>query len=203
MSNSISELVTRFLEKSSDELSAEERKLLERIVQRHARQKAALHSDQNQSTFGQRVADRVAAFGGSWTFIILFGSVMLIWIVLNTLILVRWNSAFDPYPFILLNLVLSMLAALQAPIIMMSQNRQAAKDRQDAAHDYEVNLKAEVDILSLHQKVDALRERQWNELVALQHQQIQFLSQLIAQQQTLSDASAANDPSAAHTDPAP
>lgn len=203
MSNSISELVTRFLEKSSDELSAEERRLLDRIVQRHARQKAALNADQKQSTVGERVADRVAAFGGSWTFILLFGSVMLVWIILNTLILVRWNSAFDPYPFILLNLVLSMLAALQAPIIMMSQNRQAAKDRQDAAHDYEVNLKAEVDILSLHQKVDALRERQWNELVALQHQQIQFLSQLIAQQQQVSGASAPNDQSAAHKDPAP
>ena len=106
-------------------------------------------------TFGQRLADRVASFGGSWTFILLFFSVMTVWIVLN----VAAGQAFDPYPFILLNLVLSMLAALQAPVIMMSQNRQAAKDRLDAQHDYEINLKAEMEIMTLHTKMDGCARR--------------------------------------------
>ena len=95
----------------------------------------------DQLTFGQRLADRVAAFGGSWTFISLFGAVLFLWIVLNWFLLLRLNSTFDPYPYILLNLVLSMLAAIQAPVILMSQNRQAHRDRLDAEHDYEVNLK--------------------------------------------------------------
>jgi uncharacterized membrane protein len=105
-------------------------------------------------------------------------------VVLNSLILARWRGhGFDPYPYILLNLVLSMLAALQAPVIMMSQNRQAAKDRIDAAHDYEVNLKAELEIMSLHRKMDALREHQWNELLGIQQDQIQMLKQLIEELQ--------------------
>jgi uncharacterized membrane protein len=130
-------------------------------------------------TFGQWLADRVAAFGGSWTFIILFALVLLSWIVLNSYILIRHGKAFDPYPYILLNLVLSSLAALQAPVIMMSQNRQAAKDRLNAEHDYEVNLKAELEILGLHQKLDALRDQQWGELVAMQQEQIRLLTQLL------------------------
>ncbi len=98
--------------------------------------------------------------------------------VLNSYVLARRGDAFDPYPYILLNLLLSMLAAVQAPIIMMSQNRQAAKDRLDAAHDYEVNLKAELEILSLHEKIDELRERKWAELIRLQQEQIQMLVRL-------------------------
>ena len=108
-------------------------------------------------TFGQRIADRVAAFGGSWTFIISFGVFLLIWIIINTVILL--SKAFDPYPYILLNLFLSMLAALQAPVIMMSQNRQSAKDRLKADLDYEVNLKAELEVAQLHRKMDHLNER--------------------------------------------
>ena len=130
-------------------------------------------------TFGQRLADNVAAFGGSWPFIILFGSVLLVWVVLNSYVLSRRGEAFDPYPFILLNLVLSMLAAIQAPIIMMSQNRQSAKDRLDAAHDYEVNLKAELEIMGLHEKVDALKEQQWRELIEIQQEQIRLLTELL------------------------
>jgi uncharacterized membrane protein len=109
------------------------------------------------ATFGERVADRVAAFGGSWRFIISFGIVLLGWILINSVWLIR-TPPFDPYPFILLNLVLSCLAALQAPVIMMSQNRQEAKDRQRAQNDYLINLKAELEIRSLHQKLDALRQ---------------------------------------------
>jgi uncharacterized membrane protein len=132
----------------------------------------------DKRTFGERAADRIAAFGGSWTFILLFVGVLLGWIVTNTILLVRSGSTFDPYPFILLNLLLSMVAALQAPIIMMSQNRQAAKDRLDAAHDYEVNLKAELEIVRLHEKIDDIREQKWEELVALQQEQIVLLKAL-------------------------
>lgn len=107
---------------------------------------------------GERLADRVAAFGGSWVFILCFGLILLTWILVNSEVLARWHRAFDPYPYILLNLFLSMLAAIQAPVIMMSQNRQAAKDRLQARHDYEVNLRAETEIAALHDKLDALRE---------------------------------------------
>lgn len=105
-------------------------------------------------TFGERLADRVAAIGGSWSFIIAFSLFMVAWAVLNTVVLAR--HAFDPFPFIFLNLVLSMLAALQAPVIMMSQNRQAAKDRLEIRLDYETNLRAEAEIANLHEKVDLL-----------------------------------------------
>src|SRR6185503_2652844 len=124
-------------------------------------------------TFGQRVADRVASFGGSWTFILLFLGFMGIWLLYNSI-----GKRFDPFPFILLNLILSMLAALQAPVIMMSQNRQAAKDRLDAQHDYEINTKAELEILALHTKLDDLREQQWVRLIALQERQLDILTKL-------------------------
>jgi uncharacterized membrane protein len=130
---------------------------------------------QEQLTFGQRTADRVAAFGGSWTFIFCFVLVMGIWIGLNVAGVFR----FDPFPFILLNLLLSCLAALQAPVIMMSQNRQAAKDRMEAQHDYEINLKAELEILALHEKIDELREARWRELIQMQQAQIELLSTIL------------------------
>jgi uncharacterized membrane protein len=112
--------------------------------------------EEERLTFGERIADKVAAFGGSWTFIIIFGVILLSWAGLNTIILVQ--RAFDPYPYILLNLFLSMLAALQAPVIMMSQNRQATKDRLKADLDYEVNMKAELEVAQLHRKIDRLSE---------------------------------------------
>lgn len=112
-------------------------------------------SFRDQLSFGQRVADKVAEFGGSWTFIILFITIMLVWMIINTLFIVS-EEAFDPYPFILLNLVLSSLAALQAPIIMMSQNRQSDKDRMAATLNYEVSLKTDLEIIRLHQKLDEL-----------------------------------------------
>jgi CRP/FNR family transcriptional regulator, cyclic AMP receptor protein len=113
--------------------------------------------EEERMTLGQRVADKVAAFGGSWTFIISFGVVMLVWVLMNTTALLR--DHFDPYPFILLNLFLSMTAAIQAPVIMMSQNRQSSKDRLKADLDYEVNLKAELEVAQLHRKVDNMYER--------------------------------------------
>jgi len=130
-------------------------------------------------TLGQRAADAVASFGGSWTFITIFAAIMVVWVGLNSFLLVNINKVFDPYPYILLNLFLSMLAAIQAPIILMSQNRQAEKDRLNAEHDYEVNLKAELEIMLLHEKVDLLREGQWSDLLAIQKQQLKLLEDLI------------------------
>lgn len=107
-------------------------------------------------TLGERLADKVASFGGSWTFIFCFAGVLVCWVLLNSEVLAHWHRQFDPYPYILLNLFLSMLAALQAPVILMSQNRQAATDRVHARHDYEVNLRAEFEISKLHEKLDRL-----------------------------------------------
>ncbi|MBU6437685.1 MAG: DUF1003 domain-containing protein [Betaproteobacteria bacterium] len=129
-------------------------------------------------TLGQRAADAVASFGGSWTFVGLFGATLVTWVAVNALLLRTQGQTFDPYPYILLNLFLSMLAAVQAPVILMSQNRQAEKDRQCAEHDYEVNLKAELEIMLLHDKLDSLREPQWQELIALQKQQLSLLAAL-------------------------
>lgn len=116
-----------------------------------------------------------------WTFIIGFGVALVIWVVLNSVVLIRWGDQFDPYPYIFLNLVLSMLAAIQAPVIMMSQNRQAVRDRLAAGHDYEVNLKAELEIMRLHEKMDDLRGRQIEALLASQQSQIALLTALITQ----------------------
>lgn len=148
---------------------------------KHISKNTAIAHDDTKTT-GQRAADAVAKFGGSWTFIILFGVVLICWVILNSVILANYNKAFDPYPYILLNLFLSMLASIQAPIILMSQNRQAELDRINAEHDYEVNLKAELEIMLLHEKVDLLREGQWGELLTIQKQQLQLLSDLIAKQ---------------------
>ena len=134
------------------------------------------------STFGQRAADAVATFGGSWAFIGLFAATLIAWVGLNSYVLARYQSVFDPYPYILLNLFLSMLAAIQAPIILMSQNRQAEKDRIGAEHDYEVNLKAELEIMLLHDKLDLLREGQWSSLLAIQQEQLKLLESLIARE---------------------
>jgi uncharacterized membrane protein/uncharacterized membrane protein YeaQ/YmgE (transglycosylase-associated protein family) len=125
-------------------------------------------------TLGQRVADAVAEFGGSWMFLGLFAAFMLGWILLNT----KQGPEWDPYPFILLNLILSCLAAIQAPVIMMSQNRQAAKDRVEAQRDYEVNLKSEMEVMSLHAKLDEAREIQWKALLEMQQTQMEILERL-------------------------
>ncbi len=127
-------------------------------------------------TFGERLADLIASFGGSWTFIMTFGVLLVVWIIVNSLFLGRTPP--DPYPFILLNLVLSCLAALQAPVIMMSQNRQESKDRLRAEHDYKVNLKAELEIRHLHEKIDFLLKQQSSRLFELQRMQIELMQEL-------------------------
>jgi uncharacterized membrane protein len=127
-------------------------------------------------TFGQRLADRMAAFGGSWTFLMLFALFMTVWIGANSVALL--TRPFDPYPYILLNLILSCIAAVQAPVIMMSQNRQEAKDRARGQHDYQVNLKAELEIRHLHEKMDHLLSRQWERLIEIQQVQLDLLTEL-------------------------
>ena len=121
------------------------------------------------------MSDRLASFGGSWTFIILFGVVLFTWMGFN--IVIAGTSQFDPYPFILLNLVLSCLAAIQAPIIMMSQKRQEAKDRLRSLNDYRVNLKAELEIRHLHEKMDHLITRQWQRLAEIQQLQLEIMQE--------------------------
>ena len=132
---------------------------------------------ETQLTIGQKIADKVAAFGGSWTFIITFFTFLLIWMVIN--IWVFTTKPFDPYPFILLNLILSCLAAIQAPIIMMSQNRQEQKDRQRGEHDYKINLKAELEIKLLSEKIDHLLVHQNKKLLEIQEVQVDYLEDLM------------------------
>jgi uncharacterized membrane protein len=132
----------------------------------------------NNLTLGQQPADRIAVFHGSWTFVLVFRGVLLAWVVLNTLALTRFDGVFEPTRFFL-NLIRTMLAGLQAPVIMMSQNGHAVQDRVGSKQDQEVNLKAELEILVLHQKVDTLREQQWLGLVAMQREQIALLTGLV------------------------
>jgi len=170
---------TKLLMEKMTTFTKAEREVIRRLLERkHVAHNVNTEFDE-RLTYGQRLADNVAKFGGSWTFIIIFGLILLTWVFLNSVVLARLKDAFDPYPYILLNLFLSMLASIQAPIIMMSQNRQAAKDRLDAAHDYEVNLKAEMEIETLHQKLDELREQKWAELVEMQQEQIRLLTKLL------------------------
>ncbi|KKC35582.1 membrane protein [Devosia epidermidihirudinis] len=166
----------RFLGKGEKALTKHERLVLEQSIGRRALSQDASVIFDDKSTFGQRLADGVASFGGSWTFLIIFGVVLLIWVGLN---LGLSQSAPDPYPFIFLNLLLSMLAAVQAPVIMMSQNRQAAKDRMVTSHDYECNLKAEIEIMALHDKVDRMRDGDLKALLEKQQEQIDLLTRLL------------------------
>ncbi len=155
-------------------LDPTKRKVLDHLLRRSPVARDPNVTFEQALTYGQRVADRIAVFGGSWTFIGLFLLAGAVWIGVN----LGAERPVDPFPFILLNLALSCVAALQAPIIMMSQNRLAAKDRIDAQHDYEVNLKAEMEVSALHLKVDDLREVQWRELLALQRRQLDLLETL-------------------------
>ena len=175
-SNRVEDLAKRLLDGGLKELSAREQRVLATIADRHHVTQNANRTIEARETYGDYIADRVARFGGSWTFIILFVVVLLSWITLNTLMLRQDGKAFDAYPFIFLNLILSMVAALQAPIILMSQNRQASRDRVSAGLDYEINLKAELEIMALHDKLDALRI---DRLEAMLREQSEQLGQLV------------------------
>ena len=179
MNNHPQEQFKKLILEKMETFTRQERELIRRIIERNHVVRNVNSEFDEQLTFGQRLADAVAKFGGSWTFIIIFGCILLTWVIINSVVLARLKEAFDPYPYILLNLFLSMLASIQAPVIMMSQNRQAAKDRMDAAHDYEVNLKAEMEIETLHQKLDELRDIRWAELVEMQQEQIRLLTKLL------------------------
>jgi uncharacterized membrane protein len=146
----------------------EERRVLARIASQQPTARDAADVADAQATFGEHLADRVATIAGSWGFISVFLAVLVGWMLLNVDVLMRWNLAFDPFPFIFLNLMLSTLASIQGPIIMMSQNRQAAKDRIAARLDYEVNLRAELEILQLHEKLDASIAAQLESVLAEQ-----------------------------------
>jgi uncharacterized membrane protein len=168
--------ITEFLQRELGELSETEAKVVESL-----KNKTLLADDPDdddaKSTFGQRIADKVASFGGSWTFIIIFVSILIVWIGGNVLLLT--DKGFDPYPFILLNLILSCVAALQAPVIMMSQNRQGEKDREKAQNDYMVNLKSELEIRMLHEKIDHLVLHQEQSLIEIQRVQIEMMNDIL------------------------
>jgi uncharacterized membrane protein/uncharacterized membrane protein YeaQ/YmgE (transglycosylase-associated protein family) len=162
------------LESQIRRLSTMERQVLARVLGRDRLPRAADEAFKDQLTFGERVADRVATFGGSWTFLGVFFAFMLGWMFLNT----QAQRPMDPYPFILLNLILSCLAAVQAPVIMMSQNRQASKDRFEAQLDYQVNLRAEMQISALHLKLDEARAAGRQEILEIQRRQLEVLEKI-------------------------
>ena len=179
MDQKVHDTAEKIFRSQYEQLTDIERRVAQHIAARTHISRNVAQDFPEQMTIGQKMADKVASFGGSWLFISIFMGVMFVWILLNSFILIKLSRSFDPYPYILLNLVLSMLAAIQAPIILMSQNRQAYKDRLSAEHDYEVNLKAELEIMGLHEKVDSLREKQWSELILIQQEQIKLLKQLL------------------------
>jgi uncharacterized membrane protein len=171
--------IAKYLTNQIGELSELEKTVLSSINNQSVLSDREDEKGAQDITFGQRIADKVASFGGSWTFIISFGIFILIWICLNIIWL--QNKAFDPYPFILLNLILSCLAALQAPVIMMSQNRQEEKDRERAKKDYMINLKSELEIRGLHEKIDHLIMDQQQELLEIQKIQIDMMRDILSQ----------------------
>ena len=171
-------LAEQLLDTGLDQLPERERRVITRVAERSRISRDVNSAFDEKQTFGDRLADRVARFGGSWTFIVLFLGTLVAWAVLNSVVLAWYSAAFDPYPYIFLNLMLSMLAALQAPVILMSQNRQATRDRLAAGHDYEVNLKAELEIMGLHEKLDRIRSQHLEELLRTQQEQLGLLAQL-------------------------
>jgi uncharacterized membrane protein len=178
MDERVHQLAEQLLATGLEKLSERERRVITRVAERSQISRDVNSVFEEKQTLGDRLADRVARFGGSWTFIILFLSTLAAWTVLNSVVLASYHEAFDPYPYIFLNLVLSMLAALQAPVILMSQNRQAARDRLAAGHDYEVNLKAELEIMGLHEKLDRIRSQHLEELLRIQQKQLALLTRL-------------------------
>jgi len=168
--------IKEVLEDEIGELSALDHEVIQSLEQHEILSADISKQFERKLTFGERLSDHIAEFGGSWRFLISFGAVLLIWIAINGVVLA--TRAFDPYPFILLNLILSCLAAVQAPIIMMSQHRAEARDRLRAENDYKVNLKAELEIRHLHEKIDHLLRRQYNRLFEIQQIQIELLQEI-------------------------
>jgi len=161
------------LEKEKGQLSKLDKEVITSMVEHDPLVRDVEKEIDEKLTLGQKLADKIAEFGGSWTFIIIFFLILLSWIILNSIVLL--TKSFDPFPYILLNLVLSCLAAIQAPIIMMSQNRKEDKDRLRSENDYKVNLKAELEIRHLHEKMDNLMQKQWQRLLEIQKVQMDML----------------------------
>lgn len=173
--------MAHLIREESKEISDLEREVLRALENDTLISENMALGEPDELTFGQRVADKVASFGGSWTFILLFFLFLLAWMAVNIWLLAA--RPFDPYPFILLNLILSCLAAIQAPVIMMSQNRQESKDRLRSEHDFKVNLKAELEIRLLHEKLDHLIIHQNQKLLAIQEMQLDYLEEIQRQLQ--------------------
>ena len=178
MTDNVRSAVEEMLGKSEIKLTRFERRVLKSILKKNTISRDTDREFDDTRTFGEKLSDQVALIGGSWTFVIVFMSILLGWIALNSLILSKAGETFDPYPYILLNLLLSVTAAIQGPVIMMSQNRQAEKDRLQATNDYEVNLKAELEVQRLHEKLDE-RKDEWNGLLEIQERQLQLLGRLM------------------------
>lgn len=175
MDEQIRQLAQQLLDSGIGKLSVRERQVIARVMNRHTVSRNVNQAFEERRSVGDRLADQVAAFGGSWTFIILALIALLAWVLLNSALLTLGGPSFDPYPFIFLNLILSMLAALQAPIIMMSQNRQTARDRLAAGLDYEINLKAELEIMGLHKKLEDMQVEHIGGLLRLGQEQCRLL----------------------------
>jgi uncharacterized membrane protein len=169
--------INEYLTEEIGELTMLEKTVLSSLTDNTTLTDKIEEEGQQNITFGQKIADKVATFGGSWTFIISFGVFIFLWIAINVFWLV--NKSFDPYPFILLNLILSCIAALQAPVIMMSQNRQEDKDRERAKKDYMINLKSEIEIRTLHEKIDHFIINQQQELFEIQKIQVEMMADIL------------------------
>ncbi len=171
-----SRYIESLVETEKGELTQLEDEVVESLQEHEILSRNVDDEFERELTVGERLSDRIATFGGSWRFIIIFGAVLVAWMAVNSVaLLIR---PFDPFPFILLNLVLSCLAAIQAPIIMMSQNRTEDRDRMRARHDYQINLKAELEIRHLHEKMDHLLSKQWERLVEIQQVQLELINEL-------------------------
>jgi uncharacterized membrane protein len=170
------EYVQNVIKEDRGELSALEEQVVRSLAEQELLSKNINIEYDRQRTLGERWADELANFGGSWRFIGIFCGVLFLWVVTNSALII-WKP-FDPYPFIFLNLVLSCLAAIQAPVILMSQNREEARDRLQAEHDYRVNLKAELEIRHLHEKMDHLLMNQWQRLMEIQQIQMELMEEL-------------------------
>ena len=168
--------VKNILESEKGEISNVEEQVLKSLKEHELLSKNVNTEFDQQLSVGERLADRLTKYAGSWSFIIIFGAIVIVWIAINSYVLL--SRPFDPYPFILLNLVLSCVAAMQAPIILMSQNREGAKDRLRAEYDYRVNLKAELEIRHLHEKLDHLLINQWHKLLEIQEIQMELMEEL-------------------------
>jgi uncharacterized membrane protein len=173
-----SQYIDNILKHEKKDIKALEKKVSKSIHEQDFLTKNTYSDYQASTNFGDRLADKIATFGGSWKFIIIFLAILLIWILVNAWLLL--SKPFDPYPFILLNLILSCIAAIQAPVIMMSQNRQEAKDRLRAENDYVVNLKSELEIRLLNEKIDHLLMKHWNSLMEIQEFQTEIMEEILS-----------------------